>query len=113
MALHIKGADGFVLDEISALDRISRDPEDLARQTAGAMRRYSDDGADSTHKSSDIVVIGPAKLGTLVHRVHTSDQAPPWRFGVRALMANLSARGLLRSGTEPVDAYQTVGSIAL
>jgi fumarylacetoacetate (FAA) hydrolase family protein len=32
----------------------------------------------------------------LVNRVTTSDRAPPWTFGISALMRNLAARGLLR-----------------
>ncbi|MEA3130439.1 MAG: hypothetical protein QOF46_2234, partial [Paraburkholderia sp.] len=35
------------------------------------------------------------QLGTLVNRVNHSDRIEPWTFGVRALMANLAARGLL------------------
>jgi fumarylacetoacetate (FAA) hydrolase family protein len=34
-------------------------------------------------------------LGTLVNRVDRSDRIEPWTFGLRALMANLAARGLL------------------
>ncbi|MBV8085715.1 MAG: fumarylacetoacetate hydrolase, partial [Chloroflexi bacterium] len=56
-------------------------------------------GGGFTHKIGDIVAIGSDKLGTLVNRVHTSDQVPPWRFGVRALIANLASRGLIGQAT--------------
>jgi fumarylacetoacetate (FAA) hydrolase family protein len=47
------------------------------------------------------VKISSRELGTLVNRVNRvnrvnhSDRIEPWTFGVRALMANLAARGLL------------------
>jgi fumarylacetoacetate (FAA) hydrolase family protein len=41
------------------------------------------------------VCISTPKLGALVNEVTTSKAAPPWRFGVRDLMRNLAARGLL------------------
>jgi fumarylacetoacetate (FAA) hydrolase family protein len=46
----------------------------------------------------DIVTIRSAQLGTLRNRVDTTDRVRPWRFGLRALMANLAARGLLVDG---------------
>jgi fumarylacetoacetate (FAA) hydrolase family protein len=41
------------------------------------------------------VRISTPRLGTLLNQVTTSRQAPPWAFGVRDLMRNLAARGLL------------------
>ena len=119
VVLRIEGVDGFTLDGISAMDRISRDPENLVQQTIGANHQYPDGlvlflgtmfaptkqreggGGGFTHKPGDVVAIGSAKLGTLVNRVRTSDQAPPWQFGLRALFANLATRGLLQAGTAP------------
>ena len=43
----------------------------------------------------DIVTIASEKLGALVNVVTTSDKAPPWTFGLGALMRNLAKRGLL------------------
>jgi len=121
IALHVAGEDGFVLDGTSAMRRISRDPADIVGQAIGATHQYPDGfvvflgtmfaptkpreggGGGFTHKPGDIVAIGSARLGTLVNRVRTSDQAPPWRFGVRALMANLAARGLLDAAVAPDD----------
>jgi fumarylacetoacetate (FAA) hydrolase family protein len=111
--LHVRGEDAFELDGVSSMSAISRDPEDLVRQTIGPTHQYPDGfvlfcgtmfaptkpreggGGGFTHKAGDIVVIGSAMLGTLVNRVTTSDQAPPWEFGVRALIANLVGRGLI------------------
>jgi fumarylacetoacetate (FAA) hydrolase family protein len=52
-------------------------------------------GAGFTHEEGDIVRISSAKLGTLVNVVTTSDKAPPWTFGARALMRSLAKRGLI------------------
>ncbi len=121
VVLRIEGADGFTLDGVSAMNRISRDPEDLVAQTIGANHQYPDGlvlflgtmfaptkereggGGGFTHKPGDVVAIGSAKLGTLVNRVRTSDQAPPWQFGVRALIASLAARGLIAASTAAME----------
>jgi fumarylacetoacetate (FAA) hydrolase family protein len=115
VALHVTGEDGFELDAVSPMSRISRDPEDLVRQTIGPNHQYPDGlvlflgtmfaptkprdggGGGFTHKPGDIVAIGSPELGTLVNRVGMSDQAPPWAFGVRALFANLIDRGLVKA----------------
>jgi fumarylacetoacetate (FAA) hydrolase family protein len=52
-------------------------------------------GRGFTHKEGDVVRISTPKLGSLVNRVTSSKAAPPWQFGVRELMRNLAARGLL------------------
>jgi fumarylacetoacetate (FAA) hydrolase family protein len=52
-------------------------------------------GMGFTHRIGDLVSISTPKLGRLVNRVTTSDQAAPWIFGISALMRNLAARGLL------------------
>ncbi len=55
-------------------------------------------GRGFTHKEGDVVRISTPKLGALVNRVTTSKAAPPWKFGIRALMNNLVARGLIGAG---------------
>jgi fumarylacetoacetate (FAA) hydrolase family protein len=50
-------------------------------------------GGGFTHKDGDLVTISSRQLGSLVNRVGRSDRIAPWTFGVRALMANLAARG--------------------
>ena len=52
-------------------------------------------GEGFPHHEGDVVVISSAKLGTLVNTVARCDQAPPWEFGLTALMRNLVRRGLL------------------
>jgi fumarylacetoacetate (FAA) hydrolase family protein len=111
--LEVVGEDGFVLDGRSSMREISRDPQDLARAALGRHHQYPDGlilytgtlfaptedrgapGKGFTHHVGDVVRISTPKLGTLVNRVARSEECPEWTFGVRALLANLTARGLL------------------
>jgi fumarylacetoacetate (FAA) hydrolase family protein len=113
VSLRVEGEDGFVLEGESSMSLISRDPEDLAGQTIGRHHQYPDgfvlylgtmfapiddrdrEGQGFTHKPGDVVRVSSPRLGVLENRVTTSDKAPPWTFGVSALMRNLAARGLL------------------
>ena len=113
--LVVEGRDGFRLEGESSMSEISRDPEDLVRQ-ALSEHHYPDGfalflgtlfapvqdrdepGRGFTHKEGDVVRISTPRLGALVNRVTTSKAAPPWSFGVRALMRNLAERGLLTDG---------------
>jgi fumarylacetoacetate (FAA) hydrolase family protein len=52
-------------------------------------------GQGFTHHEGDRVAIRSARLGGLVNLVGRSDQVPPWRFGIGALMRNLAKRQLL------------------
>jgi fumarylacetoacetate (FAA) hydrolase family protein len=114
--LLVEGEDGFLMHGSSSMKRISRDPQDLAAQTLSDTHQYPDGfvlflgtlfaptddrggaGRGFTHRVGDVVSIRSADLGTLRNRVNTSDKVKPWTFGLRALMANLAARGLLESG---------------
>lgn len=105
--MEIEGADGYRLTGRSSMREISRDPEELVRQTVSE-HQYPDGfalflgtlfapvqdrdapGRGFTHKPGDMVTIRSERLGTLVNRVTTSDRAPPWTFGIRALMATLA-----------------------
>ena len=111
--LLVEGDDGFVMRGSSSMKRISRDPQDLAEQTLSDTHQYPDGfmlflgtlfaptedrgepGRGFTHQVGDIVTIRSPQLGALRNRVNTSDKVKPWRFGLRALMTNLAARGLL------------------
>jgi fumarylacetoacetate (FAA) hydrolase family protein len=111
--LEVLGPDGFVMDGRSNMALISRDPEDLVRQAAGPNHQYPDGfalylgtmfapvddrgapGLGFTHKVGDRVRVSSPKLGVLENLVTTSDKAPPWVFGLSALMRNLAHRGLL------------------
>ena len=108
MAVH--GPEGFVMQGSSSLSQISRDPLDLAAQAIGPYHQYPDGlvlflgtmfaptqdrlgpGQGFTHVVGDTVAITTPQLGTLFNRVTTSDQAPAWTYGVRALMRDLAKR---------------------
>ncbi len=110
--LTIDGPEGYRLEGTSSMREISRDPEELLRQTMSE-HQYPDGFAlflgtlfaptqdrdepnrGFTHREGDVVRIATPSLGALVNRVTTSKAAEPWAFGVRDLMRNLSARGLL------------------
>ncbi|MCI5069500.1 fumarylacetoacetate hydrolase family protein [Acidovorax sp.] len=114
--LRVAGADGFELRGINTMASISRDPTDLVAQTLAA-HQYPDGfmlfmgtlfapiedrdqpGSGFTHHLGDLVSIQSAWLGGLHNRVAHSEAAPPWRFGLRAFMANLAQRGLLQGST--------------
>lgn len=111
--LSIGGREGFQLQGRSTMRDISRDPLDLVAQTLNRNHQYPDGfvlflgtlfapvqdreapGRGFTHKVGDEVRVSAAKLGTLVNTVVTCESAPPWRFGITALMRNLASRGLL------------------
>ena len=110
--LAIDGPEGYRLEGTSSMNQISRDPLELVRQTLSE-HQYPDGfalflgtlfapvqdrdepGRGFTHKVGDSVAISTPRLGRLVNRVVTSKDAAPWSFGLAALMANLSRRGLL------------------
>lgn len=114
--LRVAGQDGFELRGINTMASISRDPTDLVAQTLAA-HQYPDGfmlfmgtlfapiedrdqpGGGFTHHLGDLVSIQSAWLGGLHNRVAHSEAAPPWRFGLRAFMANLAQRGLLQGST--------------
>ncbi|CAN7298455.1 fumarylacetoacetate hydrolase family protein [Trinickia sp. LjRoot230] len=113
LSLRIEGDDGFVLEGVSHMSEISRDPADLVAQTCGAHHQYPDGfmlflgtmfspikdrdapNAGFTHHLGDVVTIATPSLGALVNTVQRSNEIAPWDFGVRALYRNLARRGLL------------------
>ncbi|QLP96292.1 MAG: fumarylacetoacetate hydrolase family protein [Rhodoblastus sp.] len=113
VTLTVEGEDGFMLDGTSSLSMISRDPVDLVAQLIGPHHHYPDGaalflgtmfapikdrdapGKGFTHHVGDVVTIATPKLGALVNRMRRSNDCEPWRYGARALMADLSKRGLL------------------
>jgi fumarylacetoacetate (FAA) hydrolase family protein len=115
VGLLIEGeSDGFVLEGMSDMREISRDPLDLVGQAWGRHHQYPDGfmlflgtmfspiqdrgaaGSGFTHKMNDRVTIASPRLGKLINRMQRSTDIPPWTFGVRALYANLARRGLIR-----------------
>ena len=115
--LRVEGADGFVLEGSSSVGEISRDLADLVRHAYGRHHQYPDGfvlftgtmfapiedrdqvGLGFTHKPGDVVCISSPPLGALVNVVRAAEDAPQWTFGIRALMRNLAARGLLSART--------------
>jgi fumarylacetoacetate (FAA) hydrolase family protein len=111
--LDVEGDDGFIMRGSSSMEQISRDPLELVAQTVGSNHQYPDGfmlflgtlfaptqdreepGSGFTHKRGDSVSIGSPLLGTLHNRVTYSNDATPWTFGLRALISNLAARGLV------------------
>jgi fumarylacetoacetate (FAA) hydrolase family protein len=111
--LQIHGADGYELADRSDMSLISRDITDLVAQTINDSHQYPDGlalftgslfaptadrdatGKGFTHHIGDIVSISSSHLGCLQHPVAYCNEAPPWTFGVSALIKNLAARQLL------------------
>lgn len=111
--LHLRGVDGFELDEVSDMQQISRDPQHLVEQLIGSHHRYPDGavlmlgtmfapvhdrdaaGTGFTHHTGDVVRIHADALGSLVNQVRQSERCDPWQFGISALMSNLAHRGRL------------------
>jgi fumarylacetoacetate (FAA) hydrolase family protein len=117
VSLRVDGADdGFVLEGVSHMSEISRDPASLVAQTWGRHHQYPDgfmlflgtmfspikdrdaSGAGFTHHLGDVVTISTPQLGALTNTVRLSTEIEPWTFGVRALYQNLTLRGLLDAG---------------
>lgn len=112
--LVIEGADdGFRLAATSSMDQMSRTLPELLSHTRGAHHQYPDGfalftgtmfaptqdrdapGMGFTHREGDVVTISTPLLGTLINTVTSSEQAPPWEFGIRALYRDLARRGML------------------
>ncbi|MCU1574942.1 MAG: Fumarylacetoacetate hydrolase family protein [Micrococcaceae bacterium] len=116
--LQVHGTDGFELTGASSMSAISRDLIELVQHAWGPHHQYPDGfvlltgtlfaptqdrgepGAGFTHSDGDTVSIATPALGTLVNTVSSSESAPPWTFGIGALMRNLALRGLLTAGQE-------------
>jgi fumarylacetoacetate (FAA) hydrolase family protein len=113
VALTVIGPDGFRLNGVSHMDRISRDPADLVGQMIGPHHQYPDGavlflgtlfaptqdrdapGQGFTHHIGDIVTVAAPELGSLVNRMGRCADCEPWRFGTGDLMRNLARRGVL------------------
>jgi fumarylacetoacetate (FAA) hydrolase family protein len=114
VSLRVEGTDdGFLLEGVSHMSEISRDPVDLVAQTWGHHHQYPDgfmlflgtmfspikdrdtEGGGFTHHLGDKVIISTPQLGALTNTVRLSTEVAPWTFGVRALYRNLASRGLL------------------
>ncbi len=113
VALEVDGPEGFALRGTSTMTKISRPPLALVKATIGPHHQYPDGfvlfcgtvfaptqdrdhkGSGFTHKHGDVVSVANPKIGTLINTVRSTDQCPPWTFGVSDLMRNLATRGLV------------------
>ena len=111
--LRVEGEDQFVVEGMNSMRTISRDPVELVTAMMGSEHQYPDGamlflgtmfvptkdreraGEGFTHREGDVVLVSSPRMGKLINRVTTSDKAPPWEFGTRALMRSLATRGLL------------------
>jgi len=114
VALKVEGDDGFTLEGVSSISKISRDPIEIVRHAMNENHQYPDGlalylgtmfapiqdrdapGQGFTHKPGDRVTIATPSLGALVNRVRYCDEIEAWTFGTGALMRNLAQRGLLK-----------------
>jgi fumarylacetoacetate (FAA) hydrolase family protein len=110
IALRVEGPEGFVLDDVSSMSRISREPLALVEHAIGAEHQYPDGlmlflgtmfaptkdrfapGQGFTHAVGDIVSVSTPTLGALVNRVDHCHHIAPWTFGAAALARSLAAR---------------------
>jgi len=113
IALKVEGDDGYRLEGVSPISKISRDPLDIVAQAMNETHQYPDGlalylgtmfapiqdrdtpGQGFTHKPGDRVTISTPSLGALINRVRYCDEIEPWTFGMGALLHNLAQRGLL------------------
>jgi fumarylacetoacetate (FAA) hydrolase family protein len=111
--LTVLGDDGYRLDGISSMSRISRDPTQLVEATMGAHHQYPDGlvlflgtmfapsqdrdapGQGFTHHVGDSVRISAAQIGSILNEVHLSDECPAWTWGISRQMRYLSSHGLI------------------
>jgi fumarylacetoacetate (FAA) hydrolase family protein len=115
VSLRIEGADDdFLLEGVSHMTEISRDPASLVSHTYGQHHQYPDGfmlflgtmfspiadrdapGSGFTHHLNDRVTISTPQIGSLVNTVGLSTEIDPWTFGVRALYRNLWGRGFYK-----------------
>ena len=113
VSLRVEGVDDdFLLEGVSHMQEISRDPLDLVSQAWGRHHQYPDGfmlflgtmfspikdrdapGGGFTHHLGDRVTISAPPLGAIVNTVRLCTEIEPWTFGVRALYVNLAERGL-------------------
>jgi fumarylacetoacetate (FAA) hydrolase family protein len=113
ITLEVEHEDGFHLKGASNMARISRNPASLAKATLNQHHQYPDGfvlfcgtvfaptqdrgakGQGFTHQHGDRVSVANPLIGALFNTVRSTDQCPPWIFGVSHLMRNLAGRALL------------------
>lgn len=113
--LTVDGPDGYHLEGLNSVARLSRPFEELVGATYGAHHQYPDGfalftgtlfaptqdrgeaGMGFTHRHGDVVRISSPRLGTLTNVVAATEELDPWTFGIGDLMEYLvgasNARG--------------------
>lgn len=108
--------DGYKVDAVSSMSKISRDPQNELLAQTFAHHQYPDGALlycgtmfaaamvprdkehpekGFTHKYGDVVTITSSKLGSVTNVMQSADLCPKWEVGAGALMENLAERGLL------------------
>ncbi len=105
--LEVVGADGYRLEGVNNVSRLSPPFEELLGATYGDHHQYPDGfalytgtlfaptqdrdapGAGFTHHTGDVVTISSPHLGALVNEVAPTESLPPWDFGVGDLFSDL------------------------
>ena len=111
--LTVSGTDDFALEAHAHVSEISRSIPELVSQLIGPHHQYPDGaalflgtpfapvmdrdslGAGFTHHVGDVATIATASIGALINEVDTSENCPPWRYGLHDFMFDLARRGLL------------------
>lgn len=110
ITLDVRGPDGFVMNGVSSLSQISRDPADIVGQTINTDHQYPDGfvlflgtmfaptkdraipGQGFTHVTGDLVTVATPRLGRLTNRMRPTHDCEPWTFGLTELIATLLRR---------------------
>ncbi|WP_022873054.1 fumarylacetoacetate hydrolase family protein [Nesterenkonia alba] len=108
ITLTVEGPEGYTLEGLNSVSALSRSFEELVSATFGDHHQYPDGfvlytgtlfaptedrdvpGEGFTHKQGDVVTIKNSHLGALVNRVGLSEELPPWSYGLRSLLDDVS-----------------------
>lgn len=109
--LTVEGTEGYRLEGVNNVSRISRPFEELIGAAYGAHHQYPDGfvlftgtlfaptqdrseaGKGFTHRHGDLVQISSPRLGTLTNVVGATEDLDPWTFGIGHLIDYLTRHG--------------------
>ncbi|WP_432547413.1 fumarylacetoacetate hydrolase family protein [Kineococcus sp. SYSU DK004] len=119
ISLRVDGPEGYLLEAVNDVGRLSRSFEELVAATWGPHHQYPDGfvlhtgtlfapvqdrgehGRGFTHVHGDVVTIAGPHLGALVNEVGPTEQLPPWEWGVGRLLDHLLDRAAQEAGRRP------------
>ncbi|WP_369053853.1 fumarylacetoacetate hydrolase family protein [Kineococcus terrestris] len=119
ISLRVDGPEGYLLEAVNDVGRLSRSFEELVAATWGPHHQYPDGfvlhtgtlfapvqdrgepGRGFTHVHGDVVTIAGPHLGALVNEVGPTEQLPPWEWGVGRLLDHLLDRAAREAGPHP------------